>query len=119
MYSYRLYDFDYDDTKSCVLYHKKKFEKDQFEKIVNKCINRVNGRLKRNKKILFRNEELSDEQIEKLGLWDLSGYWDIYKNVYKMLISDYGFQELQIECTFTFRDGFFGGRQKTVNKVID
>jgi hypothetical protein len=123
MYGYKVYDFDYDDTTSFVLYHEKKFTKDEYEKIVNNCLKIVLGRMKRNKKIIDKSDNISEDQFDKLdkklNLSNLNGEWHIYANIYKVMIEKYGFKELNIEYTFTLRDGFYGKGQKIVNKVID
>lgn len=123
MYNYKVYDFDYDETKSFILQHENKFSKEQYENIVNECRLKVEDKIKRNQEIianLKNNEELSKEKVEELELWTCNGEWDIYGNIYKIMIKEYGFQELPKPLyTFTLNGGFYGEGRKTENRVID
>lgn len=122
MYIYKVYDFNYDDTSFFQLTHKTKFTKEEYENIVNKCLMKIREKIERNEKILENSEveSMSDEEIEKLELWTCSGEWDIYRNLHKMMINEYGFEELEKPLyTFVLRGGFYGEGQIEENRVID
>lgn len=122
MHVYRVYDFDYDDTSSFELLHKTKFTKQEYENIVNDCLIKIEEKIKRNQKIIdeLGEEDISEEEANKLELWSCNGEWDIYSNLYKMLIREYGFEEMQKPLyTFTLHGGFYGKGRKTENRVID
>lgn len=124
MYTYKVYDFDYDDTQEFMLQHKIKFSKEEYESIVNDCRIEVEKKINRNELILQKLENnecvLTDEEIEELELWTCSGEWHILQNIRKMMIDEYGFTELQKPLyVFTLHDGFYGKDKKIENRVID
>lgn len=90
MYAYEVYDFNYDDTKSFVLLHGRKFSKVEYENIVNECREKICG----------------DE-------------WDLYENIHSILIKEYGFKEIDIQYTYTLHSGAYGKGQVVENRVID
>jgi len=121
MYNYRVYDFDYDDTKSFELLHETKFTKEEYKNIVNECRIKIEDKIKRNENIfesMKEDEEISDEKAEELELWTCTGEWDIYSNIHKMMIKEYGFEEMQEPLyTFTLHGGFYGKGQTIENRV--
>lgn len=122
MYIYEVYDFDYDDTKSFKLLHSKKFTKEEYEKLVKECIVKIEEKIKRNQVIIdtLEDNEISEEEAEKLELWSCSGEWHLYSNLYKMLINEYGFEELpKPTYRFTLNDGFYGTGQTKEYRVLD
>lgn len=122
MYTYKVYDFDYDDTSSFELLHKTKFTKQEYENIVNDCLIKIEEKIKRNQKIIdeLGEEDISEEEANELELWSCNGEWDIYSNLYKMLIKEYGFEKMPNPIyTFTLHGGFYGEGRKLENRVID
>lgn len=122
MYTYKVYDFDYDDTSSFELLHKSKFTKQEYENIVNDCLIKITEKIKRNQKIIEELEdgEISDERAEELELWSFNSELDICSNLYKMLIKEYGFEKMPKPIyTFTLHGGFYGESPIEENRVIE
>lgn len=122
MYIYEVYNFDYDDTSSFKLLHPKKFTKEEYENIVNECRKKIEKKIERNQLIIenIERETISKEKIEELELWSCNGEWDIYPKLYKMLIDEYGFEDMPKPLyTFVLNGGFYGEGQIPENRVID
>jgi hypothetical protein len=94
VYTYRIYDFDFDETKSFDLLHKTKFTKEKYENIVNECRKKVWDKIRRNTRII---ESLKDDEenfvqaINNIKKIDKGRkeflYEDVdYKNKYTVLI---------------------------------
>jgi hypothetical protein len=121
VYTYRIYDFDFDETKSFDLLHKTKFTKEKYENIVNECRKKVWDKIRRNTRIiesLKDDEEIPEEKAEELELWSCNGEWDFHTNLRKILINDYGFEEFSEPLwIFTLHGGFYGKGQTIENRV--
>lgn len=121
MYVYEVYNFDYDDTASFKLLHSKKFTKEEYEDIVNDCRKKIEKKIERNQFIIdnFEREPLSKEQMEEMELWSCNGEWDMFPNLYTMLIKEYGFKDVgEPLYTFVLNGGFYGKGQVPENKVL-
>lgn len=119
MYTYKVYNFDYEDTSYFLLQHETKFSKEEYENIVNDCRKKVNAKIKRNTEIIDSGEEITESRAEELELLTCSGEWDILSNIKKIMILEYGFKEINIEFTFVLNYGFYGTEIEAKNKVID
>lgn len=119
MYTYKVYNFDYDDTNYFVLQHETKFSKEEYEHIVNDCRKKVNAKINRNIEIIESNEDITEALAEELELYTCSGEWHRLSNIKNMMIVEYGFKEINIEFTFVLNDGFYGRGIEEKNKVID
>lgn len=118
MYIYGFYNFDYDETTFVKLGHQKKFTKEEFENIVNKCRIETEDELKDNidrLDTMDENEIISDEESQKLD--SLCHEGQILNNIYDKLKKYYGFIKLEPIYTYTFNRGFYGKGQKVINKV--
>lgn len=97
MYLYEIYDFGYEFSTSFYLYHNTKFTEKEFEDIVNDCIGKLKIKIKENAKRIesedFENEELSEEEL--IELENLSLESDLFNNLEKYLVKDYGFIKLE------------------------
>lgn len=122
MFTYEVYNFDYDDTTSFELMHKTRFTKEEYENIVNTCRIKVEEKIKRNAQIIetLNENEISEEEIESLELWSCSGNYHMLNNIYKIMIEEYGFEEKKKPLyTFTLNGGFYGEGDRVENRVID
>lgn len=119
MFLYKIYNFDYDDTAYIVLQHKTKFTKEEYETIINDCRKKVKDKIKRNNEIIDSGIEITKEMAEELELFTCTGDWDVLSNIKKILIKEYGFEEIDILFTYVLNGGSFIDGTVAKNKVID
>lgn len=119
MYLYKIYNFDYDDTAYIVLQHKRKFTKEEYEEIINTCRIKVKEKIKRNNDIIDSGVEITKQMAEELELLTCASDWDVLSNIKKMLISEYGFEDMNILFTYVLNGGSYVKGTISENKVID
>lgn len=120
MYIYDFYNFDYDESMTYKLEHEKKFSKEEFENIVNKCRKaEIKNREKANKKVSIDAylDTITDEEAD--NLIEESCEMNSITNTLKLLKEIYRFKELKFEYTFIFNGGFYGKGQIPENRVVE
>lgn len=114
MFAYKISNYNYDNTIDFIVLHENKFTKEEYENIINNCRKKLEEQLKINKQIIENDDYLTDDQAEKL--FYLSHEDDIPKNIYELLLKEYGFKKIRIEYNFVLNDEI---NKIVKNRVID
>lgn len=118
MFAYKIFDFDYDDSLSCVLLHEKEFTKEEFENIVNECRKNRIRMIRGLKNSIIKETDTHKKISKECELRALTRKRHMFEDICDKLKNDYGFTD-EIKYTYVLHSGDLMKGMKIENRVMD